>query len=105
MRRHICGTPREGCTGTLSTVDKEGIGTHATAQEAFECHRQFLIARGFVPVGARELIDPADGCVRVLTKKIRFGARVRRGKGSDSGSAVGNRLADMDPGAPRVVSL
>ena len=68
MRRHICGTPREGCTGTLSTVDKEGIGTHATAQEAFECHRRFLISRGFVPVGMRELIDPADGCVRVLTK-------------------------------------
>jgi hypothetical protein len=40
-----------------------------------------------------------------LTKKIRFGACVRRGKGPEGGSAVGNRLADMDPGAPRVVSL
>ena len=105
MRRHICGTPLDGCTGTLSTVDKEGIGTHSTAEEAFECHRQYLLAQGFTPIGPRELIDPTDGRVRVLTKKIRFGARVRRGKGPESGSAVGNRLADMDPGAPRVVSL
>lgn len=105
MRRHICGTPRESCTGCVSTVDKDIIGTHSTAHEAFECHRQFLIATGFVPVGSRELIDPADGYIRVLTKKIRFGASVRRGKGSDSGSAVGNRLADMSTGAPRVLSL
>ena len=105
MRRHICGTPAGACTGTLSTVDKEGIGTHATPQEAFACHRQHLVAAGFVPVGPRELVDPADGYVRVLTKKIRFGARVRRGKGPEGGSAVGNRLADMDPGAPRVLSL
>ena len=105
MRRHICGTPRESCTGTHSTVDKEGVGTHTTAHEAFECHRRHLISLGFVPIGTRELIDPADGYVRVLTKKIRFGARVRRGKGSEGGSAVGNRLADMDPGGPRIVSL
>ncbi|HEY7115777.1 MAG TPA: hypothetical protein VH475_04270 [Tepidisphaeraceae bacterium] len=105
MRKHLCGTPAEGCTGTLCTVDKEGIRTHATALEAFECHRQYLISRGFVPVGTRELVDPADGCVRVLTKKIRFGASVRRGKGTDGGSAVGNRLADMDAGAPRILSL
>jgi hypothetical protein len=105
MRRHLCGTPAEACTGTLSTVDKEGVGTHATAEQAFACHRQYLIARGFVPVGPRELRDPTDGFVRVLTKKIRFGAPVRRGKGPEGGSAVGNRLADMDHGAPRVVSL
>ena len=105
MRRHICGTPRESCTGNPSTVDKESVGTHATANEAFECHRQYLISLGFTPIGMRELIDPADGYVRVLTKKIRFGARVRRGKGPESGSAIGNRLADMHPGTPRVVSL
>jgi hypothetical protein len=53
----------------------------------------------------RELIDRADGYVRVLTKKTRLGARVRRGKGPEGGSAIGNRLADMHPGQPRVVSL
>jgi hypothetical protein len=105
MRKHICGTPAEACTGTLCTVDKEGIRTHATAAEAFECHRQHLIRLGFVPVGTRELVDPGDGCVRVLTKKIRFGASVRRGKGPESGSAIGNRLADMDHARPRIVSL
>lgn len=105
MRRHICGTPAEGCTGTRSVVDKEGVGTHATAEEAFACYRQYLIGQGFRPVGTRELVDPSDGYVRVLTKKIRFGAPVRRGKGPESGSAIGNRLADMDPGEPRVLSL
>ena len=105
MRRHICGTPRESCTGRPSTVDKESIGTHAAAHEAFACHRQYPISIGFVSIGTRELIDPADGYVRVLTKKIRFGARVRRGKGPEGGSAIGNRLADMHPGQPRIVSL
>jgi hypothetical protein len=104
MRRHICGTPGEHCTGSLSSVDKEGVRTHATAKEAFACHRQYLVAIGFKPVGTRELTDPVDGYVRVLTKKIRFGAPVRRGKGPESGSAIGNRLADMDPGGLRVVS-
>jgi hypothetical protein len=105
MRRHICGTPRESCTGHPSTVDKETVGTHTTAQEAFACHRHHLISLDFTPIGTRELIDPADGYVRVLTKPIRFGARVRRGKGPEGGSAIGNRLADMHPGQPRVVSL
>ena len=27
MRRHICGVPREFCTGSLATVDKEAVGT------------------------------------------------------------------------------
>ena len=105
MRRHICGTPREACTGSPSTVDKDSVGTHATAEEAFACYRHHLLARGFIPVGPRELIDPADGYVRVLTKKIRFGASVRRGKGPESGSAIGNRFADMHPGQPRITSL
>jgi hypothetical protein len=105
MRRHVCGVPREFCTGSLTTVDKEAIGTHTNAHEAFACYRQYLIGQGFVPIGPRELIDPADGYVRVLTKKIRFGASVRRGKGPESGSATNSRLADMDPGAPRVLSL
>ena len=105
MRRHICGTPAANCTGTRSTVDKDPVGTHATAPEAFACHRQYLVSIGFKPVGQRELTDPADNYVRVLTKKIRFGASVRRGKGPDGGSAIGNRLADMHPGAPRITSL
>lgn len=105
MRRHICGTPSHACTGSLCCVDKESVGTHSTADEAFECHRRYLISQGFRPIGKRELVDPADGYVRVLTKKIRFGASVRRGKGPENGSAVGNRLADMDSGAPRILSL
>jgi hypothetical protein len=86
-------------------VDKDGIGTHSNAQDAFECYRQYLIDQGFIPIGPRELIDPADGYVRVLTKKIRFGASVRRGKGAENGSAIGNRLADIDHGAPRIIIL
>jgi hypothetical protein len=86
-------------------VDKESVGTHATAHEAFACHRQYLIAQGFTAIGPRELTDPTDGYIRVLTKKIRFGTSVRRGKGAEGGSAIGNRLADMHPGAPRILSL
>ena len=105
MRRHICGTPADACMGRPSVVDKEGIGTHATAEEAFACYRRYLISLGFRPVWTRELVDPSDGYVRVLTKRIRFGAPVRRGKRPESGSAVGNRLADMAPGELRIVNL
>jgi hypothetical protein len=106
MRRHLCGTPRQHCTGSPSTVDKESLGTHATAHEAFACHRHYLITHlGHIPLGPRELLDPADGLVRVLTKKIRFGSPVRRGKGPEGGSAIGNRLADLHPRQPRILSL
>ncbi|HYE19447.1 MAG TPA: hypothetical protein VEA69_13435 [Tepidisphaeraceae bacterium] len=105
MRRHICGTPADHCSGSNTCVDKDWVRTHSTAEEAFECHQRHLLRSGFVQIGPRELIDPTDGYVRVLTRKMRFGASVRRGKGAESGSAVGNRLADMDPGAFRVSSL
>jgi hypothetical protein len=97
--------PARRRTRTCSTADNKSVGTHATAHEASAFHRQYLISIGLKPVGQTELIDPTDGCVRVLTKKIRFGARVRRGKGPEAGSAIGNRLADMQPETPRFLSL
>ena len=68
---HICGTPRTLHGKPLHRGQE--IHRHPRDRpRGFRCHRQYLISIGFKPIGQRELIDPADGYVLVLTKKIRF---------------------------------
>lgn len=39
-----------------------------------------LKAQGYIPVGAREFLTPGGGPVLVLSKKSKFGGRLRNGK-------------------------
>jgi hypothetical protein len=57
-----------------------GLKCHATPQDAFECHRAWLLRQGYKQVGGREFESPYTGCIAVLTKKSRFGAVLRGGK-------------------------
>jgi hypothetical protein len=79
----LCGVPKNDCNGSF-TKTSSGLGAassaHATPREAFACMKRFLLSQGFVQVGSREFAPPGGGPVRVLTKKSRFGGRLRRGK-------------------------
>lgn len=87
-RKHVfmCGTPNECCTGSTIQVN-QGLRTkvnkaHPSPEQAFKCHKKWLISQGFVEVGQRELLAPDGSGVRVLSKKSHFGAELRDGKAS-----------------------
>jgi hypothetical protein len=82
-KRRLCGVPYQECHGDLSQLSPgmSGLRSHASPEDAFECHRAWLIRQGYRPVGSREFASPDDGRIVVLTKRRRFGAVLRGGKG------------------------
>ncbi len=77
----LCGTPREHCIGSLYSTDQDlPKKSHASHEEAFKCYARYLVkAEGYIRIGPREFRKDGHP-VRVLTKKIRFGGRLRAGK-------------------------
>lgn len=84
-RRYVilCGVPNEHCTGGKFKTDQKQLPEkcHGSSVEAYRCMRHYLISiLHFRDVGGRGFAPPDGGRVRVLTKKCRFGARMRTGK-------------------------
>lgn len=80
---YMCGVPRDKCTGGQENLNAGLQGprkVHPTSEAAFNCHKNFLISQGYTQVGSRDFSPPDGGPVRVLTKKSKFGARLRNGK-------------------------
>lgn len=81
----MCGVPSTHCSAGRINVNAalRGSGNrcaHGSPEEAFRCHRTYLISQGFEPIGSRELRAPDGSGIRVLTKPCRFGAQLRNGK-------------------------
>jgi hypothetical protein len=78
----LCGVPAQYCNGSkLKTDQSLPEKCHGSSEEAFKCMRRYLIKTlHFKPVGSREFAPPDGGRIRVLTKKCRYGGRVRTGK-------------------------
>jgi hypothetical protein len=79
----LCGVPPHECRGdahTLAPGLSGGLKSHATPEQAFECHRAWLLRQGFRQVGSREFERPEQDGIVVLTRKRRFGALLRGGK-------------------------
>jgi hypothetical protein len=82
-KRRLCGVPSHECCGSagkLSPGLTSGLKSHATPEDAFQCHRAWLLRQGYRQVGGREFEAPDTGRVVVLTKRRRFGAVLRGGK-------------------------
>ncbi|HKI30858.1 MAG TPA: hypothetical protein VKA46_03220 [Gemmataceae bacterium] len=81
-KRRLCGLPAQECRGDAGGLSPglSGLKSHATAEEAFECYRAWLLRQGYRQVGGREFEAPRAGRIVVLTKKSRFGALLRGGK-------------------------
>lgn len=104
MRRYMCGSPPEFCSGA-TTIVNTGLGkvthTHTSPVEAFKCYKRYLInVLGYEQLGAREFKTP-DG-VLVLTKQSKFGAALRGGKKPEKGSKA-NRATPYHTGAGVIV--
>lgn len=79
----LCGVPKDKCAGTLSTVNAALGGNkkaHTSSEDAFACHRRFLVGEGYKQVGTRAFDPQNGGPVLIISKKSRFGARLRNGK-------------------------
>ena len=79
--KYCCGTPAIHCSGTrrlqAPAID---LKFHSSRAEAFKCYKKYLVnVEGYTQIGGREFRKDGHP-VRVLTKKIRFGARLRPGK-------------------------
>lgn len=92
---HLCGTPAENCTGKLALLSNglksKGLKSHQTTTEAFNCCKKHLLSMGWVQVDSRAFQPPEGGPARILTKKSRFGGRMRPGKEGTRNNPAGRR--------------
>jgi hypothetical protein len=86
-RRYVvlCGVPSIHCSGgKLRTDQSLTEKCHGSSEEAFKCMRRYLLnVLHYKAVGNREFAPPNGGRVRVLTKKCRYGGRLRTGKAGE----------------------
>lgn len=81
---YICGLSDNECTGNGKAVSnglKKFHKVHGSSEQAFKCYAAYLIRNGYEQIGPREFAAPNNGPVMVLTKKSKFGSRLRGGKG------------------------
>ena len=105
MRKHLCGVPSNQCVGGNYPVNK-GFHinkVHNSPEEAFKCHARYLMSQGYTQIGSREFRPSDGGPIQVLTKKSRFGAAVRRGKGGEKGEKT--KRATFDRGGGTIISM
>ena|SRR5262249_12411861 len=83
-KRRLCGVPPQECCGIVGGLSPglAGLKSHATPEDAFQCHRAWLLRQGYRQIGGREFVSPTDGRIIVLTRRRRFGAVLRGGKES-----------------------
>src|SRR5688500_14464476 len=104
MQRSLCGVPDNECSGGNFPVNK-GMHvkrTHESPQQAFKCHKRWLLKQGYEQIGSREFRPPDGSETLVLTKQSKFGGKVRKGKTGEQGDA-GKRCAFMKGGGTIIV--
>jgi hypothetical protein len=80
--KYLCGVPSDKCTGGMTGVSnglKKAGKTHGSPAEAHKCYSKWLLSQGYTQVGPREY-SKNGGPILLLTKKSKFGARLRGGK-------------------------
>jgi hypothetical protein len=79
--RFLCGVPHDECEGAKVTTSAgvRASKAHSSSEEAFNCHKRWLIKRGYKQIGTHEFQFGA-GPIVVLSKKSKFGGRLRPGK-------------------------
>ncbi len=85
MNKYACNTPSDHCSGSLETMNNLFSKTknrklHVTSEDAFKCYERHLLSTGHERIGSREFRQPNGEGILVLTKKCRYGGRMRLGK-------------------------
>lgn len=95
MRLYTCGVPKDKCQGFYTPANGglgKGVYAHGSNQQAFACHKAYLLSLGFKQIGSKEFVDPETGYVRVLTRPGKFGGILRKGKTGEKGGGAGKRV-------------
>ncbi len=82
--KFLCGTPAAACGASLVKLnhglDGRGIKAHGTREQAYDCQRRYLLSQGYKQVGSNAFAAPDEGPILVLSKKSRYGGKLRMGK-------------------------
>ncbi len=80
----LCGVPSSLCIGGAVKGFNHSLvlppKAHGSAEEAFNCKAHSLIKQGYTRIAPREFRPSDGGPIKILTKPIRFGCRLRMGK-------------------------
>ena len=78
----LCGVPTEHCIGARYVTDQQlPPKCHASHSAAFNCMKRYLVSvMGYEQIGSRDFRPPDGGPIRILTKRSKYGARLRTGK-------------------------
>lgn len=97
--RVLCGVPNTDCTGSAYITQQQiPPKAHGSRGEAFRCMTRYLMSQGYERIGQREFRPPNGGCILVLTKKSRFGGRLRTGKRAEGGTSTSRFMPDRGAG-------
>ena len=93
---YMCGTPREDCIGALMATNhglsNGKVMAHSRHEQSFACAKRHLLRLGYTQIDSRAFRSPnPDEPTRVLTKKSRFGAKLRNGKEGTRNQPGGKR--------------
>lgn len=66
---------------------------HGSSPQAFACHRRYLLKMGYTQIGGQAFRAPDDRPTLILTKKGRFGGKLRNGKEGTRNQPAGGRRA------------
>lgn len=100
---YMCPTPKDKCCGSGSnlsaSLDKKGIKKHGSSEEAFNCYASYLVNHcGCERISAREFKHPNGGGIEVLSRKAKFGERLRSGKSGESGQSKSRGMPSVRHG-------
>ena len=84
MNHYLCPTPREFCTGKLTSMNNffnqtKNAKLHGSRDAAFDCFTAYLVRTGHERVAPREYRQPQGG-ILLLSKRSKFGVKLRLGK-------------------------
>ena len=76
--------PADACGGNTLPLNaglgNRGIKAHGTREQAFSCQRRYLLSKGYKQVGGTAFEAPDGGPILILTKKSKYGGKLRMGK-------------------------
>lgn len=90
-----CGVPEKICFGANHIANamlnhSSSVKLHANSEEAFKCYKRWLVLEGYEQIGPREFRKEGEP-IRVLTRKSKFGTKMKSGKSKDGSSPGSTR--------------
>lgn len=85
QHRVLCGVPADRCSGSKLITDQSFVSDkcHASHEDAYRCMARHLVKDlGYTSLGGNAFMPPQGSgeCIRVLTRKSKYGGLLVAGK-------------------------